>query len=110
MFGKTPSLSTPFLRLKASSTLSSSKNSLGPKSVEFLALQIVKAKLLWEQPTIQTSYHLPEFPLKGRTLLESLPTSTSISLHSIFYFVKTLLITGTSFSFLSLTITFVIIL
>ena len=35
---KTPSLLTPFLRLKASSTLSSSKNPLGPKSVEFLAL------------------------------------------------------------------------
>ena len=46
MFAKTLSLSTPFLRLKASSISSSSKNLLGLKSVKSLVLLTVKVNLL----------------------------------------------------------------
>ena len=109
MFTKTPSSSTPSLRPKTSWTLFSSKNLLGPKFIKSLVLLFAMENLLWELTIIQTGYRLPGFPWKGRTLQESLFTLTYVFLLYTFYSAKTLLITGISFSFLFLTITFAII-
>ena len=110
MFAKTPSLSIPYLRPKISLTSFSSKNPLGLKFAKSPVLLVVIENRLWELTIIQTRYRSPGFPQKDRTLQELLFTSTHISLLCIFYSEKTLLITGISFSFLSLTITFAIIL
>ena len=109
MFAKTPSLSTPSLRPKTSLTSFSSKNLLGPKFVKSPVLLFAMENILWEANIIQTGYRLPEFPQKGWTLQESSFTSTYVFLLYVFYSAKTLLITGISSSFLSLTIMFAII-
>ena len=109
MFAKTPLLSTPYLRSKISLISFSSKNPLSLKFAKSPVLLVVMENYLWEVTIIQTGYCSLGFPQKDRTLQESLFTSTHISLLCIFYSEKILLITGISFSFLSLTITFAII-